>query len=524
MGRKWCAGRFKQWMDPLFLIGRMGRRSSLRDVEGQGQMARFRADVRSGWKELRRTTSNSHKWLVFAVVAAGLVLRLARLGDGITYDEAFTASFYASRTTGFLLSDYSWPGNHLLFTLLVKLTMQLFGTHLWSLRLPALLAGVCVLPLFYLFVRQMFNRYVAVLALSFVAASGALIEYSALARGFSLSWLFMVAAWVAGRHLAKRNNTVSALLVALFCALGMWAAPAMLPAALSTYLWLLLYLLSLYKTSLNRRLPLLLLSFTVFIVLTALAYTPVVMTHNLGHLLRHPALGEYDWAQFTRTHQDRAAALWVFLNDTTNLWLSLILFIGMAYAAYISAKYRSMLIALIGGCVPLVLIRASVGAPEGWAFLLFNVYIGTALALFYLLKFVQENIHAGFGKRFRTALACALVLMGLGWAGITRHVDHGHRFVDVPKAAAWFKGTLHPGDRVRVAPPADAPFKFHLRAEGMDPAYVNATGGNGRLYALVSPAEGQTVGRVIKGDPRSADSTAMVKVMDWRRVEIWLRP
>ncbi|HMZ49138.1 MAG TPA: glycosyltransferase family 39 protein, partial [Flavobacteriales bacterium] len=166
-------------MDPLFLIGRMGRRSSLRDVEGQGQMARFRADVRSGWKELRRTTSNSHKWLVFAVVAAGLVLRLARLGDGITYDEAFTASFYASRTTGFLLSDYSWPGNHLLFTLLVKLTMQLFGTHLWSLRLPALLAGVCVLPLFYLFVRQMFNRYVAVLALSFVAASGALIEYSA---------------------------------------------------------------------------------------------------------------------------------------------------------------------------------------------------------------------------------------------------------------------------------------------------------------------------------------------------------
>lgn len=495
-----------------------------------GQLALFRKDVRKGWNDLRKLTSTSHKALVLFVILVGAVLRTVRLGDGITYDEALTATFYASRPASYILSDYTWPGNHLLHTLLAKWSMAIFGTHAWSLRLPALLAGVLVMPLFYLFVRQMFNRYVAVLALSFVAGSGVLIEYSALARGYSIAWFFMVAAWLAGRHLAKRNNAVSALLVALCCALGLWAVPSMLPAALSVYLWLMFYLISLYKSTLDRRLVGLLISFVVFVLFSFLAYLPVVVSHDLEHLLHHPALGPRGWEEFSRTHLEQTAALWVFLNDEATVWVRVLAFLGMAYAAYISVKYRLMLVALIAVSIPLVLLRKAVGQPEGWAFSLFLLHLSSGLALFYLLKFVQEKIHAGFTKRFRTALASVLVLVGMGWLGMTMPPDRIKRFVDVPLAAAWFKNALHPGDAVYVSAPADAPFKFHLMAEGMDPGHVNAAGASGRIYALVSPAEGQTVGTVLRnvrgpaGRDVAADSTAMEMVMDWRRVEIWRHP
>jgi 4-amino-4-deoxy-L-arabinose transferase-like glycosyltransferase len=490
-----------------------------------GQVALFRSDVRKGWGDLMSLTSRSHKQLVGCVILVGAAFRISQLWQGITYDEAFTCTFYAPKPVSFILSDYTWPNNHLLHTLLVKISMAVFGTHLWSVRLPALLAGIAVMPLFYLFVRAMFNRYVAVLSLAFVAASGALIEYSALARGYSLTWLFMMAASLAGRHLAKRNNLVSAVLVAVFCALGMWAVPTMMYAALAIYLWLLLYLFTLYDTSLNRRLLGLLVSFLLFVVLSALAYTPVIITHSLDHLLHHPTLGESTWAGFVQTHQEKAFELWVFFNDTATTWISLLGFVGLGYAVYISSKYRIMVISLVFSCVPLVLLQSALGPPQTWAFVLFNLHLSSGLAVFYALKFVQEKVYTGFTKRLRTALASAVILGGMGWLGLHLDKDRIERFDDVASAANWFNGVLKAGDSVHVLDPNDAPFEFHLMAEGLDPALANTQSDHGQMYALVSPAKGQTVGSVLLGDKSlETDSTAMVKVMDWRRLEIWKRP
>ncbi len=489
-----------------------------------GQWASFRSDVRRGWSDLNTLTSRSHKQLVLGVVLVGAALRISQLWQPITYDEAFTSVFYAPKAVSFILSDYTWPNNHLLHTLFVKVSMALFGTHLWSVRLPALLAGIAVMPLFYLFTRAMFNRYVAVLALAFVAASGGLIEYSALARGYSLTWLFMMAALLAGRHLAKRNNGVSALLVAVFCALGMWAVPAMIYPAMSIYIWLLLYMMSLYDTSLNRRLLGVGVSFGLFLVFSALAYTPVVVTHSLDHLLHHPRLGENTWAAFVQGHQDKAFDLWAWFNDMAATWVSLLGFIGLGYAVYISTKYRIMLVATLVSCIALVLIQISVGPPETWAFVLFNLHLSSGLAVFYALKFVQEKVYPGFTKRFRTTLAAGIILVGMGWLGLNGPDDRVERFADAAKAAAWFNGVLKPGDNVHVLDPNDAPFEFHLMTEGMDPAMIGGPAGDGQLYAIVSPNHGQTVGSVLMGDRAlQADSTVMVKVKDWRRLEVWKR-
>lgn len=492
----------------------------------QGQWAEFRAGLRRGWLKLNNRTSASHKRFVWAVIVVGAALRISQMGLGVIYDEAFTFTDYASKPVGFILSNYASPNNHILHTLLVKLSCALFGVHLWSLRLPALMAGIAVMPLFYVFVRAMFNRYIALLSLSFVAASGALIEYSALARGYSLTWFFMLCAMIAGRHFAKSNNMVSATLVALFNALGMWAVTTMVYAALSCYIWLFLYLWSSYDSSLRRRALRLLISFLTFLLLTALFYAPVIVMHSVDQLFHHPTVGENTWESFVATHQDKAFELWAYFTDTAATWISIAGMAGLAYAAYISSKYRVLLIAVVIGAVPLSVVQTMIGPPRVWTYILFNLHLSSGIAIFYLLKLVQERLYEGFSKRVRTVIASLIVLCGMGWLGITGMKDRLERHADARHAADWFIGVLKTGDRVYTATPNDAPFEFYLMVDGLDRAVVHRVrAADGRTYVLVGPGDGQTLLSVMEANnQRLPDHPSLMKVKDWKRLEIFAAP
>ena len=488
-----------------------------------GAWAMFRSDLRTGWAELVKRTSRAHGRWVLLVMLAGTVLRVSQLWQGITYDEAFTFTQYGDQSLGYILSNYDHPGNHILHTVLTRWSTGLFGVHLWSLRLPALLAGILVLPLFYVFVRAMFNRYIALLAMAIAAGSGALIEYSALARGYSLTWLFMVLAWLAGRYHAKTGNAMGGVLVAVANALGMWAVPTMLYAALGCYAWLALYLVANYRSSLGRRTAGLGLSFALFLGLTALAYTPVVVVHSVDHLLHHPLLGEVTWGGFVNSHQDRSFELWAYFNDTAGTLLSAIGFLGVIYAAWISSKYRIMLITLVVGAVPLTVLQMNVAPPQVWTYVLFNLHMSSGIALFYLLKLLQERVFPKFGKRTRTVVGAwgMLVLMSaLGLPAIQVRVP---RADDAQQAADFVNGLLRPGDRMLLEHPNEAAFTFYLLADGLDPRVVaEAPVPGGRAFALVGPADGQTLASVLKHNRMPAADTARFALLkDWTRLELW---
>ncbi len=506
----------------LLLDGMVAKRSEEERAAG-GAWATFRADLRTGWAELVKRTSRAHARWVLVVIAVGAILRLSQLWQDITYDEALAYTLYGTRSTGFILSNYVHPSNHILHTVLSRWSTELFGVHLWSLRLPAFLAGVLVLPLFYVFTRAMFNRYIALLALAMAAGSGVLVGYSALARGYSFTWLFLVAGWLAGRYHAKTGNAVGGVLVAVANALGMWAVPTMLFGALACYAWLALYLVASYRSSLGRRTAQLGLSFALFILLTLAAYAPVVSAHSLDHLLHHPALGEATWSGFLGAHQDSSFALWAFINDAGHALLSLIGFVGVVYAAWVSSKYRIMLVALLLGAVPLTILRMAVAPPQVWSYILFNLHISSGIALFYLLKVVQERVFTGFGKRTRTVVGAGAMLAlmgGLGLYGIQGRVP---RFKDAHEAADFLNGLVRPGDRVLMEHPNEAAFTFYVLADGMDAQLVAPTAGeSGRQYALVGPADGQTLASVLKHNGLAAADTVRFKLMkDWKRLELW---
>src|SRR5919206_3699501 len=152
---------------------------------------------------------------VLTLLALGL--RLPFLGQPMRYDEAITYNEFASRPLYYGLSFYPEPNNHLLNTLLVHLTSGLLGSEPWVLRLPALLAGILLVPATYALGGLLGSRAVGLLAASLVAASSYLIEYSTNARGYTLQALAFVLA-VCLLIWAARRGSSTALLLAAACA------------------------------------------------------------------------------------------------------------------------------------------------------------------------------------------------------------------------------------------------------------------------------------------------------------------
>lgn len=491
--------------------------------EHQPGWAGFRADLASGIAHLLNRTSTAHKRFVLVVMFFGAVLRILRLNDPVTYDEAVTYTEYAGRSFGFLLSDYSFAGNHILYSALARLSVLICGVHPWSLRLPALIAGLLVMPLGYAFVRVVFNRHIAVVFLCLVAVGGPLVEYSALARGYSLVWLFTCCGLLAGRYYVKSENLWAAAFLAISCALGMWAAPAMAFSAVMVYAWVLFMLLAEYQSTLRRRILKWAGSLVLSVALGFLCYAPVIIAHSLDLLLHHPSMVDNTWSHFSNTQQDRVFDVWAYFTATSS---SVLFFAGavlVAIAAYVSTKYRLLLVAMVLGALPLSLLLNMVAPPSAWTYMLLVFHMGGAIGLFYLLKAVRDKLAPAFTKGQRTLVAGLFVILLFGAAGLRGKGDPVERFPEAQQAAAWVVKSTSPGDRVGVQPPWDAPVRFYLACAKGD---AHRLGGppvhGGRMFLLVVPAHGQSPKSVFRdAELGNRVPDELHEMGHWGRIELF---
>ena len=132
-----------------------------------------------------------------AVTLVGLVLRLSYLDVSMHWGEAVIARW--TRDWPFLevATYYGNVGNHLLHTLLVDLCHALFGPRPWSVRLPALLPGVALIPATFLVASKLFSRGTALVAAGLAAGSPYLAHYSINSRGYMLqSLLILLLTWL----------------------------------------------------------------------------------------------------------------------------------------------------------------------------------------------------------------------------------------------------------------------------------------------------------------------------------------
>lgn len=426
-------------------------------------------DIRAALTRHVKRTSRAHKLYVAAIIAAGAVLRAWPLGDAITAPEAAAYLNFISRPFAAIVSDYSLPTNHVLHSLLAKASLSVFGIHSWSLRLPAFLAGVLVLPLLYLLARSLFNRYIALMATAMVAGLPQLVEVGSVANGYSITWAAMLAAMLFGRHVVRESNPWSAAIMGLLLALGMWSVPAMIYPAATAVLWTLFSFLGKYKRSLGERITVLAITVAVFSAATVLLYLPVVLAHGIDQLFHHVSEGERTWKAFASSYDTRVIDFWVFAADPIPGWLLFLGFGGLFHAAYISGKFRAIAFALLLGCVPLSIALLDMGRPQQWAFTLIFMCVGSSMALFYLLKLVQEKAVSSLGKRSRSAWAAAvlLVLFATGLPFSLKRMDH---LADARAGAALLAEVMRPDDRICCDGRWEPALLFEFLSAGMGPA------------------------------------------------------
>jgi 4-amino-4-deoxy-L-arabinose transferase-like glycosyltransferase len=124
-------------------------------------------------------------WLV-AIGALGAVLRAIGLDAGLWYDEIATLVQYVRRPVAAIVTIYDSQNQHLLYSVLARLSTVAFGESAAALRLPAAVFGVVSVGLAAWCAARIVARREALLVAVLLAVSYHHIWFSQNARGYTM--------------------------------------------------------------------------------------------------------------------------------------------------------------------------------------------------------------------------------------------------------------------------------------------------------------------------------------------------
>ncbi len=314
---------------------------------------------------------------VWLLTLAGAAIRFAVLNHPMRYDESYNYLYFASKGPAYIATHYV-PNNHILHTLQVWLASVMLGTTPAGLRLPALAAGVLLIPA-TAWLAWTLSRRVTITLLSTLAVCGssALIEYSTNARGYSLLALVTLLATTVLLH-ALHHPTKRWLWLAwgLLGAIGLYTVPIMVLPMSAMGAFGLAWSLRPSPEPSNRKdiVRGLAQGAAVCALLSGLFYLPVLLAGG-GAAFTESRRMAYD--VLGRQIESPQA----MLTEASLLWVRHVPLVGVAVLAFgliafISKAFRGALIegwlplALVGGAIVLAF---TVGAPlpaRAWLFAL----------------------------------------------------------------------------------------------------------------------------------------------------------
>lgn len=246
-------------------------KSDAREVKGEGSVALWTAfgepeDARAPWA-----------WLAL-LTALAAVLRAIGLDSGLWYDEIRTLLDSVRSPLYQILTVFPGNNQHPLFSVLAHFSVQAFGEHAWSLRLPSLILGAATAPALYFFAREFVGRTEALLASLLLTVAYHHVWFSQNARGYAALALFTVlSSWLLLRGL-RSGRASDFVWYAVTAALGVYTHLTMVFLVVSHALLCVmpLGLPGLDQEKLRRwRLPTM--GFVLAAVFTLVLYGPILM-------------------------------------------------------------------------------------------------------------------------------------------------------------------------------------------------------------------------------------------------------
>ena len=392
-----------------------------------------------------------------------LGVRLAFLEQPMRYDEALSFNEFASRPLYYGLSFYPEPNNHLLNTLLVRATSALLGSDPWALRLPALIAGVLLVPATYGLARLLWGSRAGLLAAALVAGSSFLVEYSTNSRGYTLQALCFVVGLCLAIVALQRATPGPLLWLAIVLGLGMYAVPTMLYGIAVIGVWATCMLL---PRDLVPPTPRQFLACAVVLALVCvLVYMPVVLISGPERLLANRFVVSLPLSELANELPRSLARTWSFWNRDVPIVVTAVLVVGFAVATVAEVRQRRVPLGLLAVAVCGALLLAQRVAPfeRVWLFL---------LPLFFA---VASGGLALLGQRLPTLafqIGSPLIALGLGFATLTSgsilSSQETGAFPDAEGVARALSGQLGAEDAVLTQVPASLPeLQYYFPRNGL---------------------------------------------------------
>jgi hypothetical protein len=206
----------------------LGRRPLAR--HGGRILSSLAAEAREAGRDLLNLYArvNTVTLLLGIVLLVGLVLRLLYLTQPIRYDEASNYLFYVKPGLArILLLDYL-PNNHILHTEIVWLLTHILGGSPVVMRIPALIAGLLLIPVTYQYVRRYEGSAAALFAAGLTAVNADLAMSSTNARGYTMVALFFMCLVQIAQRLGEDPQRIGLWVPFVgFAVLGLYTVPTM---------------------------------------------------------------------------------------------------------------------------------------------------------------------------------------------------------------------------------------------------------------------------------------------------------
>jgi dolichyl-phosphate-mannose-protein mannosyltransferase len=457
----------------------------------------FVQTLRNSWTTFVRTESKLHLSALAVVLLTGAVARVCVIEQPMRFDEASTFNRYVQFPFYICMSNYSAPNNHVLYTLLARLSYLVFGNEPWALRLPAFLAGIIVIAVCYAVIRGMYGRAAGLFAAAMTASSSILIEYSTNARGYTVIVAsFLSMSWLA-QFILRTRNTLAWVLFSILGALGLFTVPVMAYPIGAVVLWLVCA-----STEQGE-------GMVVFrgvrwavvgiVGVAMLLYVPVCVGSGPGRLVANGFVEPRSFREFWGVLCDSLLGLWSLLNRDVPVLFRVLLAIGVCACVVLHRRggheRASIVLCAVATCVGVSLCLRTAPPARAWLFLV-PVYFGSAFAGWTLVAGVLRT-------RFEPSdgvlsMAASVMCVGLSLnACLSRSIVESRETGVLPDAeavASYLESELRPDDRVVACIPSTAPLEYYLRKHGRSASCLKPNGVvGGRAFVVVNRIEGHTL-------------------------------
>ena len=442
---------------------------------------------------------------LLVITLLALLIRLIFISKPMSHDEAYTFLAFASRSFRVVISDYHLPNNHVFHTILVYLAYHLFGNQPWIIRLPALVAGVLVVPATYWVGCLFYDRNTAILSAALVASASPLISYSTSARGYSLLGLFTLLILGLGVLVKDNKNLLAWILIVVLSSLGFYTNPTMLYPFGILMTWLLVSaLLKDVAAEYNSIFfYYLLLSGISVVFITILLYTPIITFSGLNNLIGNSVIASLNWEDFQQSIWVRAQNTWEDWTEGVPILIITLLVIGiiisLIFHRKLSAHRFPLQIAAVIWIAVALIIQKVAPWPRIWLFLLPLFIIWGTSGLIYLLSLVISQKPFS-EKGYPVILGLAIFVPAFLLTTYSINPPYPAQIIGPEEEITrYLKDYLQPGDVVVATSPTRAQVGYYFSAYGISEDFFYTQGSKfNRAIVLVNEKQGEPLESVIQ--------------------------